>query len=83
LKCDEGLRRYNATVRHDGEGQGHFGTTIYGDHETASAINDLVISDLSEAIYDGKLAKIPEDDWMAIPLRHDWDKSGAKLAHKV
>jgi len=57
--------------------------TIYGDAETAARINAVVAEFPRLFTDDGKMAKIPEEDWLSIPLQQDWDKKGAKLAHKV
>jgi len=44
------------------------GITIFGDAETAAKINAVVAEFPRLFTDDGKMAKIPEEDWLSIPL---------------
>ena len=64
--------------------KGHFETTIGGTEAEFHAINKTVARFQRLFTDDGlKVADIPEEDWMTIPLVSDWNTADAKLAHKV
>ncbi|QIX00238.1 hypothetical protein AMS68_005755 [Peltaster fructicola] len=62
---------------------GPFGATIYGDDDTALRISELVALFQDLFTDDGKIATIPEQEWMTVPLAGEWNTADAKLAHKV
>lgn len=71
------------TGEHELRIKGHFGTTIYGKDDVATAINGVLEDFQPLFTDDGKIARLPENEWMSIPLVNDWNTADAKLAHKV
>jgi hypothetical protein len=64
-------------------GARHFGVNIYGEPDIRQKIDDMV-KDFEQLFTDyGKVANIPEEDWLTMPLVSDWQTSDAKMAHKV
>ena len=65
---------------------GPFGTHIFGrSDDEAKQISDAIAEfpGLFSNEDSGRIATIPEEEWMRIPLTSDWERSDAKLAHKV
>ena len=49
------------------------GVTVYGDHDTCTKLSALV-AEFAEIWTDrGGFVDLPEEDWMRIPLRADWE----------
>ena len=62
---------------------GPFNTSIHGNAEVVAKFSSLIQKYGSLYNDDGKTARLPEEDWLEIPLVNDWRTAGAKLNHKV